>query len=563
MGEFLFPILEVAIDEGSIDEARGDAGDLVRGPIQAELITEGFGHGSDREFGGGIESAGRGDAVSGEGGDINDAPSGRGEALQCLLIAEGETEHVDFPHLSPVGGISVGESGQIGDSSAVHEGVELGAGRVKDLESVGDALGLTEVTGDGRDAVGDFTDPAAHAEDGGALGEEGGGDCSADAAGSPGDEDGFAGECSHGQRISSGTLRRNDEESATSRIGVKMCGKTATPGLAEGPQAATTLAMRTLTGLQPSGKAHVGNYFGAMQPAVQLQEEGDAYYFIADYHAMTSTHDPAELKANVREMAIDFLACGLNPEKALFFRQSDVPEVNELAWILSTVCPMGLLERCHSYKDKVAKGISASHALFAYPVLMAADILLYDSNKVPVGDDQKQHLEVTRDLVGKVNERFGEGTLVLPEAIIREGVAKVPGLDGQKMSKSYNNTLPIFGSEKPLRKTVMKILTDSTPVEEPKSTEGSVILDLYKLMASEGDYAAMVADHQAGGFGYGDFKKRLWEAYWEYFAPFREKREAIEGDLGYVDRVLAAGAEKARETAQGVLERVRKAAGLR
>ncbi|MDA0765267.1 MAG: tryptophan--tRNA ligase [Verrucomicrobia bacterium] len=321
--------------------------------------------------------------------------------------------------------------------------------------------------------------------------------------------------------------------------------------------------MRTLTGLQPSGRVHVGNYFGAMEPAVQLQEEGEAYYFIADYHAMTSTHDPAELRQNVRDMAIDFLACGLDPEKALFFRQSAVPEVNELAWILSTVCPMGLLDRCHSYKDKVAKGIAASHALFAYPVLMAADILLYDSNVVPVGDDQKQHLEVTRDLVIKINGRFGPETLVMPEPRIREGVAKVPGLDGQKMSKSYNNTLPIFGDEKPLRKTVMRIVTDSTPVEEPKATEGSVILDLYRLMASESDHAAMVADYQSGGMGYGDFKKRLWEAYWEYFAPMREKRAALVADPGYVESVLAAGAAKARETAEATLTRVRKAVGLR
>lgn len=307
----------------------------------------------------------------------------------------------------------------------------------------------------------------------------------------------------------------------------------------------------------------MGNYFGAMEPAVQLQEEGEAYYFIADYHAMTSTHDPAELRQNVRDMAIDFLACGLDPEKALFFRQSAVPEVNELAWILSTVCPMGLFDRCHSYKDKVAKGIAASHALFAYPVLMAADILLYDSNVVPVGDDQKQHLEVTRDLVIKINGRFGPETLVMPEPRIREGVAKVPGLDGQKMSKSYNNTLPIFGDEKPLRKTVMRIVTDSTPVEEPKATEGSVILDLYRLMASESDHAAMVADYQSGGMGYGDFKKRLWEAYWEYFAPMREKRAALVADPGYVESVLAAGAAKARETAEATLTRVRKAVGLR
>ena len=321
--------------------------------------------------------------------------------------------------------------------------------------------------------------------------------------------------------------------------------------------------MRTLTGLQPSGKAHVGNYFGAMEPAVQLQEEGEAYYFIADYHAMTSTHDPAELRENVMDMAIDFLACGLDPAKALFFRQSDIPEVNELAWILSTVCPMGLLERCHSYKDKVAKGLSASHALFAYPVLMAADILLYDSNLVPVGDDQKQHLEVTRDLVIKINERFGPETLVLPEPRIREGVAKVPGLDGQKMSKSYNNTLPIFGEEKSLRKTVMRIVTDSAQVEDPKPTEGSVILDLYRLMAGPGDYEAMLADFQAGGTGYGDFKKRLWEAYWEYFAPMREKRAGLVADPAYVEGILAAGAEKARVTAHQTLDRVRAAVGLR
>ena len=307
----------------------------------------------------------------------------------------------------------------------------------------------------------------------------------------------------------------------------------------------------------------MGNYFGAMRPAVQLQETGEAYYFVADYHAMTTTHDPSELRENVRGVAVDFLACGLDPAKAVFWRQSDVPEVNELAWILSTVCPMGLLQRCHSYKDKVAQGIAPNHALFAYPVLMAADILLYDSNQVPVGEDQKQHLEVTRDLVIKINERFGEGTLVLPEAIIPKAVAKVPGLDGQKMSKSYNNALPIFGDEKPLRKTVMKIVTDSTPVEAPKPTEGSVILDLYQLFASEADYEVMVKDYQAGGIGYGDFKKRLWEAYWDFFAPMRERRAELLDDPGYVEKVLADGAVKAREEAKRVLGRVRNAVGLR
>ena len=321
--------------------------------------------------------------------------------------------------------------------------------------------------------------------------------------------------------------------------------------------------MRILTGLQPSGKLHIGNYFGAMEPAVKLQDEGEAYYFIADYHAMTSGGDPAALRSNVRELAIDFLACGLDPEKAFFFRQSDVPEVNELAWILSTLCPFGLLERCHSYKDKVAKGLSANHALFAYPVLMAADILLYDANLVPVGEDQKQHLEVTRDLVGKVNEQYGEGCLVLPEARIRDAVAKVPGLDGQKMSKSYNNTIPIFGEQKKLRKMVMKIATDSTPVEEPKPMEDSIILDLYRFFASESDQAQMRVDFAAGGFGYGDFKQRLFDAYWEYFAPMRERRAELEKDQTLVTSILEAGAEQARHEADKVLTRVRKTVGLR
>jgi tryptophanyl-tRNA synthetase len=320
--------------------------------------------------------------------------------------------------------------------------------------------------------------------------------------------------------------------------------------------------MRILTGLQPSGKLHVGNFFGAMEPAVRLQDEGEAFYFIADYHAMTTSQNPAALRENVRELAVDFLACGLDPARAVFFRQSAVPEVNELAWLLSTVCPMSLLAKCHSYKDKTAQGIAANHALFAYPVLMAADILLYDSNKVPVGKDQKQHLEVTRDLAVKFNESFGEGTVVLPDPIIREDTAVVIGLDGRKMSKSYHNTLPIFGEEKPLKKLIMKITTDSTPVEAPKPTEGSTILALYKLFASPADYAAMVADHENGGVGYGDLKKRLADAYWDFFAPMRVRRAEIETDPGYVDHVLAAGALRAREEAAKVLDRVRRAVGL-
>jgi tryptophanyl-tRNA synthetase len=220
--------------------------------------------------------------------------------------------------------------------------------------------------------------------------------------------------------------------------------------------------MRILSGIQPSGTLHLGNYFGMMKPAIELQEEGDAYYFIADLHALTTVHDAAALRTNVRELAVDFLACGLDPARAVFFRQSDVAAVTELAWILSTVTPMGLLERCHSFKDKTARGLAASHGLFAYPVLMAADILLYDSDLVPVGRDQKQHLEVTRDIAVKMNETFGE-VFKLPQPSIRDESAVVPGLDGAKMSKSYKNTVEIFAPEDVLRKKIMGIKTDSTP----------------------------------------------------------------------------------------------------
>ena len=299
-----------------------------------------------------------------------------------------------------------------------------------------------------------------------------------------------------------------------------------------------------------------------MKPAVELQGQGECFYFIADYHAMTSGRDGAALRENVRELAVDFLACGLDPEKSVFFRQSAVPEVNELAWILSTVCPMPLLNKCHSYKDKVAQGISPNHALFAYPVLMAADILLYDSDKVPVGKDQKQHLEVTRSLATKLNETYGEGTAVMPDAIIREETELIIGTDGRKMSKSYHNTLPIFGQEKALKKLVMKIVTDSTSVEDPKPTENSTVIALYKLFANESDLAKMIADHEAGGFGYGDFKKRLAEAYWDYFAPMRARREEILAQPGYVDEVLAKGALRAREESAKTLDRIKKAVGL-
>jgi len=319
--------------------------------------------------------------------------------------------------------------------------------------------------------------------------------------------------------------------------------------------------MRILSGIQPSGTLHLGNYFGMMKPAIELQEKGEAYYFIADFHALTTVHDGSALRANVRELAIDFLACGLNPEKAVFFRQSDVPAVTELSWILSTVTPMGLLERCHSFKDKTARGLAATHGLFAYPVLMAADILIYDSDLVPVGRDQKQHLEVTRDIAVKINETYGP-IFKLPEPSIREDTAVVPGLDGAKMSKSYGNTIEIFAPENALKKKIMGIKTDSTPVESPKSTENSSILGLYKLVASESDYQTMESEFLRGGTGYGDFKKRLFGAVWDYFAPFRIRREEILQDPAYVDRVLAEGAEKARGVSDGVMQRVRAAVGL-
>lgn len=320
--------------------------------------------------------------------------------------------------------------------------------------------------------------------------------------------------------------------------------------------------MRILSGIQPSGLLHLGNYFGMMRPALELQHQGEAFYFIADFHALTTLHDATILRQNVREVAIDFLAVGLDPMKTVFFRQSDIPAVTELAWILATVAPMGLLERCHSYKDKIAKGLATSVGLFSYPVLMAADILIYDSDLVPVGRDQKQHVEVARDLAVKINETYGP-VFKLPEPSIREEVATVPGLDGAKMSKSYGNTIELFLEEAALRKKVMSIKTDSSGVDQPKEVEHSVILGLYRHIVSPADYATMEEAFQKGGIGYGTFKKQLFEATWEYFAPMRERREELLRDPGYVDAVLKAGAEKANAITNGVLERVRKAVGLR
>ncbi|QIF05375.1 tryptophan--tRNA ligase [Roseimicrobium sp. ORNL1] len=320
--------------------------------------------------------------------------------------------------------------------------------------------------------------------------------------------------------------------------------------------------MRILSGLQPTGRLHLGNYFGMMQPALQLQHEGEAFYFIADYHSLTAIQDAKVLRENVRNLAIDFLACGLDPEKAVFFRQSDVPEVTELSWILNTVTPMPMLENCHSYKDKIANGITPNSGLFTYPVLMAADILIYDSDLVPVGKDQKQHLEVTRDIAVKMNLAYGEGLLKIPQARIREETAVVLGTDGRKMSKSYGNTIGLFEDEKPLKKKIMAIVTDSTPVDEPKPIEGSSIVALYRLVATSEEVAAMERDHLSGGVGYGDFKKRLWEKLWGFFAEAREKRAEILSKPGYVEDVLQDGAAKARAVAKKTVERVRKAVGL-
>ncbi len=320
--------------------------------------------------------------------------------------------------------------------------------------------------------------------------------------------------------------------------------------------------VRILSGIQPTGDLHIGNYFGMMRPAIELQDRGQAFYFIADYHALTTLPEPGDLRANTLGVAVDFLACGLDPERTLFFRQSDVPEVTELTWILSPVTPLGLLERCHSYKDKVARGITPSHGLFSYPVLMAADILIYQSNLVPVGRDQKQHLEVTRDIAGKFNLRYGE-VFTMPEPLIREQTAVVPGIDGQKMSKSYGNTIPLFGSKKAIRSAVMRVVTDPRPIEEPKDPEEIIIYRIYRAVASAADAERMAEGFREGRLGYGEAKKILFETIWNYMEPYREKREELLAHPERVEAVLRSGAERAREVARRTLDRVREAVGLR
>jgi tryptophanyl-tRNA synthetase len=319
--------------------------------------------------------------------------------------------------------------------------------------------------------------------------------------------------------------------------------------------------VRVLSGIQPSGRLHIGNFFGAIRQHLQLQAEHEGYYFIADYHALTSNPDPKDLARFTLDVAIDYLALGLDPAKTVFWRQSDVPEVTELTWILSCVTPMGLLHRCVSYKDKVAQGLSPNHGLFAYPVLQAADILAFKSHLVPVGADQKQHIEVTRDIAQRFNQRYGE-VFVIPQEYILESVAVVPGLDGRKMSKSYNNTIEIFEPEDSCRANVMRIVTDSTPVEAPKDPQRCNVFALLRLVAEPAELAEWEARYRQGGVGYSQAKKRLAELLIEYFRPYRRRRAELEANLDYVQQVLRDGAARARQVAAQTLLEVRQTVGL-
>ncbi|HEY2841837.1 MAG TPA: tryptophan--tRNA ligase [Pirellulales bacterium] len=319
---------------------------------------------------------------------------------------------------------------------------------------------------------------------------------------------------------------------------------------------------RVLSGIQPTGRFHWGNYFGAIRQYIDLQDIGEAYYFIANLHALTTVRDPALLRQLTLDAALDLLALGLDPNRATLFSQSDVPEVSELCWLLMTGTPMGLLERCHAYKDKKAKGLPADAGLFTYPVLMAADILIYDSTTVPVGEDQVQHIEVARDIAGSFNHHFGE-TFVLPKAKVMPDAARVPGTDGEKMSKSYNNTLELFEPAAAQRKKIMRITTDSRPMEEPKEPDGDHLYQLYSLFASEAEREAMAALYRRGGFGYGEVKKALAEVAEKFFAEPRARRAELEAHPKRVEEILADGASRARKKASEVLRRAQKACGVK
>ena len=324
---------------------------------------------------------------------------------------------------------------------------------------------------------------------------------------------------------------------------------------------------RALSGIQPTGRFHWGNYFGAIRQYIDLQPGGghaaadEAYYFIADLHALTTVRDPARLRGLVHDAAVDLVALGLDPERAVLFVQSDVPEVTELTWLLMTVCPMGLLERCHAFKDKKLRGLPADAGLFTYPVLMSADILAYDATVVPVGEDQVQHIEVCRDLAGTFNHLYGE-VFTLPKPRLVEGGGRVPGTDGQKMSKSYENTIDVFEEPAAQKKKIMRITTDSRPMEEPKDPGEDHLFALYSLMATAEERQAMADLYRRGGFGYGEVKKALVEVAARFFAEARARRQAIEADSGQIEAILSAGAAKARAKAREVLDRARAACGL-
>ncbi|MFH1059464.1 MAG: tryptophan--tRNA ligase [Pseudomonadota bacterium] len=319
--------------------------------------------------------------------------------------------------------------------------------------------------------------------------------------------------------------------------------------------------MRVLSGIQPSGTLHIGNYFAMMGPMIRYQQEHDLFCFVVNYHALTTVSDGRKLEQETLNAVLDFLALGLDPNKATFYVQADVPEVCELTWVLNNHAPVGLLERAHSYKDKLAKGFTPHNGLFSYPVLMAADILLYQAHAVPVGKDQKQHLEITRDIAIKFNNAYGD-TFVVPEPWIDEGTAVIPGIDGQKMSKSYGNTLEIFGEEKALKKKIMSIVTDSTPVEGPKDPDQCNVFKLISLFLSPAERAELAGRYRAGGLGYGTVKKELHGRMWEYFAPYRAKRAELAADLGQVHRIMQMGADKARAVASVTLRDVRQRVGL-
>jgi tryptophanyl-tRNA synthetase len=320
--------------------------------------------------------------------------------------------------------------------------------------------------------------------------------------------------------------------------------------------------MTILSGITPSGRLHIGNYFGAMKQHIALQNQGEAYYFIANYHAMTSRHDGALMRRHTLDIAIDYMALGLDPAKCTFFVQSDVPQVTELAWMLGTMCPVSLMEKAVSYKDKVAQGLSANVGLFTYPILQAADILIYHSDLVPVGADQKQHIEITRDLALKFNNTYGEELLRMPEAHIVKEVATVPGIDGRKMSKSYDNTIGIFDEGKVLKDKVMSIQTDSTPLESPKDPETCNVFALIRLVADASVSADIARKYREGGYGYGHAKKDLLGLLDAYFRDARETRKALQNDEAHVLAVLKSGGDAARAKAESVMKPIREATGI-